>query len=175
MSPLPSKIGAKTLRSVGRAGNNRPGAELKARQLKSESSPVGDDPPSKDAAHADSFPVVAIGASAGGLEAYTEFFKALPANTGMAFVVVQHLDPNHRSLLADIISKTAKMPVEEVTSGQKLKPNCAFAIPHTTLMAIVDASFTLPPRAKEPRQHLSAHLFITPLAQEPHTTAITIV
>src|SRR5713226_9410498 len=175
MSPLPSKIGAKTLRSLGRAGNKRPGAQVKARQLKSESSPAGDDPPSKDAAHKDSFPVVAIGASAGGLEAYTEFFKALPANTGMAFVVVQHLDPNHRSLLADIISKTAKMPVEEVTSGQKLKPNCAYVIPHNTLMAIVEGSFTLTPRGKEPRQHLSINFFMRSLAQERQSGAIGIV
>jgi len=175
MSPLPSKTAAKTLRTLGRAGNNRPGAEMKARQPKSESSPAGDDPPSKDAAHTGSFPVVAIGASAGGLEAYTEFFKALPANTGMAFVLVQHLDPNHRSLLADIISKTAKMPVEEVTSGQKLKPNCAYVIPHNTLMAIVEGSFTLTPRGKEPRQHLSINFFMRSLAQERQSGAIGIV
>jgi two-component system CheB/CheR fusion protein len=109
------------------------------------------------------------------LEAYTEFFKALPANTGMAFVLVQHLDPNHRSLLADIISKTAKMPVEEVTSGQKLKPNCAYVIPHNTLMAIGEGSFTLTPRGKEPRQHLSINFFMRSLAQERQSGAIGIV
>ena len=148
---------------------------MKARQPKSASSPAGEDAASKAAAHIDSFPVVAIGASAGGLEAYTEFFKALPANTGMAFVVVQHLDPNHRSLLADIISKTAKMPVEEVTSGQKLRPNCAYVIPHNTLMAIVDGRFTLTPRGKEPRQHLSVNFFMRSLAQERQSRAIGIV
>jgi two-component system CheB/CheR fusion protein len=61
-----------------------------------------------------SFPVVAIGASAGGLEAYKEFFLALPVDTGMAFVMVQHLDPSHESMLTEIIAKTTKMPVEEV-------------------------------------------------------------
>src|SRR5229473_6775439 len=148
---------------------------MKARRPKSESSSAGEDPLSKAAEHIVPFPVVAIGASAGGLEAYTEFFKALPANTGMAFVVVQHLDPNHRSLLADIISKTAKMPVEEVTSGQKLKPNCAYVIPHNTLMAIVDGRFTLTPRGKEPRQHLSVNFFMRSLAQERQSRAIGIV
>lgn len=58
----------------------------------------------------DSFPVVAIGASAGGLEAYKEFFHALPADTGMAFVLVQHLDPTHESMLAEIIAKATQMP-----------------------------------------------------------------
>src|SRR5260370_12657736 len=175
MSNIPSKIGAKTLRSHSRAGKITSGEEMKARQPKSGSSPAGEDPPSKAATHSGSFPVVAIGASAGGLEAYTEFFKALPANTGMAFVVVQHLDPNHRSLLADIISKTAKMPVEEVTSGQKLKPNCAYVIPPNTLMAIVDGSFTLTPRGKEPRQHLSVNFFMTALPQDRQSRAIGIV
>src|SRR5258708_1008932 len=175
MSNIPSKIGAKTLRSHSRAGKITSGEEMKARQPESGSSPAGEDPPSKNAAHTGSFPVVAIGASAGGLEAYTEFFKALPANTGMAFVLVQHLDPNHRSLLADIISKTAKMPVEEVTSGQKLKPNCAYVIPHNTLMAIVEGSFTLTPRGKEPRQHLSINFFMRSLAQERQSGAIGIV
>jgi two-component system CheB/CheR fusion protein len=63
------------------------------------------------------FPVVAIGASAGGLEAYKEFFHAMPADTGMAFVLIQHLDPSHHSLLAEILSKTTRMPVEEVRQG----------------------------------------------------------
>lgn len=57
-----------------------------------------------------SFPVVAIGASAGGLEAYKEFFLALSSETGMAFMLIQHLDPSHESLLTEIIAKTTTMP-----------------------------------------------------------------
>ena len=68
-------------------------------------------------AQVDSFPIVAIGASAGGLEAYTEFLHALPVDTGMAFVLVQHLDPSHPSMLTEIIAKITGMPVEEVKSG----------------------------------------------------------
>jgi chemotaxis response regulator CheB len=83
---------------------------------------------SSDADLDDSFPVVAIGASAGGLEAYTEFFHALSPDTGMAFVLVQHLDPNHHSLLTEIIAKTTRISVEEVKSGTKVLPNRAYVI-----------------------------------------------
>src|SRR5581483_2778348 len=71
-----------------------------------------------------SFPVVAVGASAGGLEAYTEFLHALAVDTGMAFVLIQHLDPSHHSLLTEIIAKATTMPVEEVKTGVRIKPNC---------------------------------------------------
>src|SRR5262245_37762753 len=60
------------------------------------------------------FPIVGIGASAGGIEAQTQLLRALPANTGMAFVLVQHLDPSHESMLADILSRATSMPVMEV-------------------------------------------------------------
>jgi PAS domain S-box-containing protein len=121
------------------------------------------------------FPVVAIGASAGGLEAYTELFKALPPNTGMAFVVVQHLDPSHHSLLADIVSKTTTMPVKEVTSGLKLNPNCAYVIPHNVLMAIEGGAFVLMPRSTEPGRHLSVNFFMRSLAEDRKSRAIGVV
>jgi two-component system CheB/CheR fusion protein len=91
---------------------------MKARRPKSESSSAGEDPLSKAAEHIVPFPVVAIGASAGGLEAYTEFFKALPANTGMAFVVVQHLDPNHRSPSQTSFPKQLRCPSRRLRQGK---------------------------------------------------------
>src|SRR5512143_2455143 len=69
------------------------------------------------------FPVVAIGASAGGLEAFTQLFQALPAAPGLAFVLVQHLDPSHESLLADLLARTTAMPVHEARDGQALEVN----------------------------------------------------
>src|SRR5438874_5519591 len=126
-------------------------------------------------ASGDAFPVVAIGASAGGLEAYTEFFKALPVDLGMAFVLVQHLDPSHHSLLAAIIAKATKMPVEEVKSGVKIRPNLVYVIPHNAFMAISAGVFTLTPRSKAPGQHLSVNFFMRSLAQERKSRAIGIV
>ena len=122
-----------------------------------------------------SFPVVAIGASAGGLEAYTDFFKALPSELGMAFVLVQHLDPSHQSLLSDIIAKTTRMHVEEVSAGTPVKRNQVYVIPPKTLMAIVDGVFVLTPRTKGPGQHLAVNFFMQSLASERDSRAIGVV
>ncbi|HET7150674.1 MAG TPA: chemotaxis protein CheB [Candidatus Acidoferrum sp.] len=119
--------------------------------------------------------MVAIGASAGGLEAYTEFFKALPADLGMAFVLLQHLDPSHHSLLADIIAKATKMPVDEVRSGMRIRPNWVYVIPPGALMAIEEGVFTLTPRSKQPGQHLTINFFMRSLAEERKSRAIGIV
>jgi hypothetical protein len=64
---------------------------------------------------------VGLTSKSGGLEAYKEFFHALPVDTGMAFVLIQHLDPSHHSLLAEILSKATKLPVNEVKSGIRIK------------------------------------------------------
>src|SRR5271154_4581943 len=113
--------------------------------------------------HKGSFPIVAIGASAGGLEAYKEFFLALPSDTGMAFVMIQHLDPSHQSMLTEIISKTTKMPVEEVRSGVTIQPNCVYVIPPNALMAIAGGIFQLSPRSKTPGHHLAVNFFMQSL------------
>ena len=65
-------------------------------------------------AQPDDVPVVAIGASAGGMEAFTELLSHLPCDTGMGFVLVQHLDPKHESMLTELISRSTAMPVVEV-------------------------------------------------------------
>lgn len=154
-----------------RAGGS---AEMKSRVSK-VASPAARNPTPEAAAHNASFPIVAIGASAGGLEAYTEFFRALPYDLGMAFVVVQHLDPSHHSLLADIISKATKMPVEEVRSGVGIRPNYVYVIPPGAVMAISGGVFTLTPRSKEPGQHLAVNFFMRSLAEDRKGRAIGIV
>ena len=130
----------------------------------------------KDAAiHGEAFPVVAIGASAGGLEAYKEFFQALPSGTGMAFVVVQHLDPSHHSMLTEIIAKSTAMPVEEVKSGVRIKPDCVYVIPPNAFMSISESTFTLTPRSKGPSQPLAVNFFMRSLAESQGAGAIGIV
>ena len=122
-----------------------------------------------------SFPVVAIGASAGGLDAYKEFFHALPSDTGMAFVLIQHLDPSHESMLTEIIAKGATIPVEEVRSGTLVRPNHVYVIPPNTLMAMAGGVFQLSPRGKTPGQHLPVNFFMHSLAKERRSGAIAIV
>ena len=77
-------------------------------------------------------PVVGIGASAGGLEAFTRFFEATPPETGMAFVLVQHLDPTHESLTAELLGKHTRMPVRQVAEDISVRANHVYVIPRTS-------------------------------------------
>src|SRR5258706_2580734 len=78
------------------------------------------------------FPIVGIGASAGGLEAFTELLKHLPLDTGMGFVLVQHLDPQHESALTQLLARATALPVREVSNNLRVKPNCVYVIPPNT-------------------------------------------
>src|SRR6185436_14559482 len=69
------------------------------------------------------FPIVGIGASAGGLEAVTKLLQHLPADTGMAFVLIQHLDPKHESILPQLLSRATSMPVQAATQRMRVQPN----------------------------------------------------
>ena len=147
-----------------KSGPSKPAASLKKH------------PRRKDAAVVKgSFPIVAIGASAGGLEAYKEFFLALPPVMGMAFVLIQHLDPSHESMLTEIIAKTTTMPVDEVKSGVAVRPDRVYVIPPNALMALAGGVFQLSPRGKTPGQHLAVNFFMRSLALEKKSGAIGIV
>src|SRR5688572_30615765 len=99
------------------------------------------------------FPIVAIGASAGGLEAMTAFLGALPANTGMAYVYIQHLDPSHESMLVEILSRHTRMKVLQAKHLLPIKKNHLFIIPPNKNMAIIDGVLTLKPREAKPSIH----------------------
>lgn len=92
------------------------------------------------------FFVVGIGASAGGLEAVSELLKSLPSDSGMAFIFVQHLAPDHRSALAEILSKKTAMQVIEATDGRLVEPNHVYVIAPNTIMTIVRGYLELKPR-----------------------------
>lgn len=101
------------------------------------------------------FPIVGIGASAGGLEAFGQLLQCLPADTGMAFVLIQHLDPVHESQLAPLLSKNTIMPVTEVRDPQVVEPNHVYVIPPNTSMTIEHGQLQLTARdqAATPRRH----------------------
>src|SRR5947199_2537934 len=86
------------------------------------------------------FSVVGIGASAGGLEAFEQLLKALPADTGMAFVLVQHLAPKHESMLSELLAKATSMPVVEATQGVRVHGNHVYVIPPNADMSIEDGA-----------------------------------
>ncbi|MGH9575129.1 MAG: chemotaxis protein CheB [Candidatus Acidiferrales bacterium] len=119
--------------------------------------------------------IAAVGASAGGVEAFTELMRALPTDTGIAFVLIQHLDPKHHSILTDLISRETKMGVNEVTDGMRLQQNCVYVIPPNTTMTLSDHTLALSPRTQTPGTHMSIDHFMRSLAQEQGPRAIGIV
>src|SRR5687767_8673169 len=92
------------------------------------------------------FTIVGIGASAGGLEAFRQLLGALPIDTGMAFVLVQHLDPHHQSILAELLSEATPLEVSEVKSETSVEPNRVYVIPPSKGLVLVDGMLRLVPR-----------------------------
>lgn len=122
-----------------------------------------------------SFPIVAIGASAGGLEAITQLLKNLPADTGMAYVYIQHLDPTHESMLVPILSKSTDMKVMEVTHLLTVEPNNVYIIPPNKDMVLVRGEIRLKARALKPSVHMPIDQFFLSLAEHQRETAIGII
>lgn len=123
----------------------------------------------------DHFLIVAIGASAGGLDAFTELVKSLPPDTGMAFVLVQHLDPKHHSILRDLVSKQTRMPVAEATDGMEVERNHVYVIPPNMTMTISGRNLALAPRNEASVPHLTADAFMRSLAAEQGPSAIGVI
>jgi two-component system CheB/CheR fusion protein len=124
-----------------------------------------------------SFPIVGIGASAGGLAAFEAFFSGMPAETdpGMAFVLVQHLAPDHKSILTELIRRYTRMQVFEVKDGMAVQPNCAYIIPPNRDMAFLNGTLQLLEPSAPRGQRLPIDFFFRSLAQELHERAIGIV
>jgi two-component system CheB/CheR fusion protein len=118
--------------------------------------------------------VAGIGASAGGLDAFIELVSAIPAGTGLAFVLIQHLDPRHHSMLVDILAGATAIPVQEVADGMRIERDHIYVIPPDTEMTIQDGILRLKPRtAKVPHRPLDS--FLSSLAKEQKSEAIGVV
>ena len=121
------------------------------------------------------FPIVGIGASAGGLEACTQLLRHLPPDSGMAFVLVQHLDPKHKSILRDLLAKATSMPVSEVKDGMPAEPNHVYVIPPNTGMVISRTVLVLTPRAEIHGFHMPIDQFFHSLAEDQKNNAIGVI
>ena len=122
-----------------------------------------------------SFTVVAIGASAGGLEAVSILLKNLPSTTGMAFIYVQHLNPDHKSLHASILSKITKMKVQEIDNMEKMAPNNVYVMPHNKEIAVIDGHIRLLPRPRKMDSNLSIDVLFSALAETHKSNLIGVV
>jgi two-component system CheB/CheR fusion protein len=132
-------------------------------------------PPAEEHTAGSSLPfIVGVGASAGGLEAFTELLSHLPDDTGMAFVLIQHLDPSHESHLSELLAKASKMPVSEVKGETRAKANHVYVIPPRCNLGISDGVLQTPPRPRSGR-NLPIDSFLRALAADCGSKAAGVV
>ncbi len=144
-----------------------------------KASPVSTDKATPDPGRwpGSAFLVVGIGASAGGLAAFEAFFSGMPADVdpGMAFILVQHLAPDRKSLLTELIRRYTRMQVFEVKDGMKVQPNCTYIIPPNRDMVFLDGRLQLIEPISPRGQRLPIDYFFRSLAQNLHESAIGVV
>ena len=116
-----------------------------------------------------------VGASAGGLEAYSHLFPPLAPDTGMAFIVVQHLDPKHESLLAELIGRMTRMPVTQAEEGMPVRPNQVYIIPPNANMSLSRGFLKLVPRPEHRGPYLTIDYFFSSLAEDQKEQAIGVI
>jgi len=121
------------------------------------------------------FVVVGVGASAGGLEALSELLANLPANTGMAIVVVQHLDPQHESMLSTLLSRVTHLPVLEATQYLAVQPDHVYVIPRNMTMTMAQGVLQLAPRGEVRGMNMPIDLFLKSLAEDRQSAAIGVI
>lgn len=128
-----------------------------------------------EASSGELFPIVGIGASAGGLEAFTELLQHLPLDTGMGFVLVQHLDPQHDSALTELLSRATEMPVNEVTNDLRVEPDHIYIIPPNKSLVLAGGLLKLQTRNPARTPFRSIDSFFESLAQDCRERAIGVV
>jgi two-component system CheB/CheR fusion protein len=121
------------------------------------------------------FPIVGIGASAGGLEAFRDVLRFLPVDTGMAYVLVQHMDPRHESLLPDLLARATRMEVHEAQANMEVCANHVYIIAPNTDMTLSQGVLQLMPRTEAGGQHLSIDTFLRSLAESRAAGALGVI
>ena len=121
------------------------------------------------------FPIVGVGASAGGLEAFTQLLRALPLDTGMGFVLVQHLDPDHESQLAQILSRATSLPVREIKNDERIEANQVYVIPRDTELRVAGGVLKIQPRKRTRAPNRPIDSFFESLARDRGELAVGVV
>ncbi|MGE0468325.1 MAG: chemotaxis protein CheB [Nitrospira sp.] len=120
-------------------------------------------------------PIVGIGASAGGLEAFTRLLRRLPLDTGLGFVLVQHLDPEHESALAQILTRATNLPVREATDQMRVEADHVYIIPPNTILTLEQGRMKLEPRRSDDHPPRSIDVFFESLAHDQRGRAIGVI
>jgi two-component system CheB/CheR fusion protein len=119
--------------------------------------------------------IVAIGASAGGLEVFTQILEGLPVDTGMGFVLLQHLAPQHDSQLSEILRRSTKMPVNQAREGMRIMPNSVYIIPPNTSMTVEQGILRLEPRHRVKGKYMVINEFFSSLAADRKEKSIAVI
>jgi two-component system CheB/CheR fusion protein len=121
-------------------------------------------------------PIVGVGASAGGMEAFSELLRLIPPDAGVAFVLIQHLDPTHPSYLSEALARSTSFPVHEIRDGMRVEPNHVYVIPSGSDVGILHGTLALLPRpVRERKPHLPIDFFFAALAADRGNQAIGVV
>ena len=145
---------------------------MNIRRLKS-AEPVNEKTPTKT--YNTEFPIVGIGASAGGLEALEQFFGNMPKDSGMAFVVIQHLSPTDESFLTELLQRVTQLKVQQVTDGMRIKPNCVYVIPPNKSMSFLNGALHLFALVESHGKDLPIDTFFRSLAYDRNEKSIGII
>ncbi|MDQ6699055.1 MAG: hypothetical protein M3Z36_02580, partial [Acidobacteriota bacterium] len=143
--------------------------------MPSPTGPEAQEAAQEQVAAPDAFPIACVGASAGGLEAFSELLRDLRADTGIAFVFVQHLDASHPSILTELLARETTIPVQEVADGMRVEPNKIYVMPPNTNMEIAGGRLHLTARVEAHGPHLPIDRFFRSLAQDCGKRAIGVV
>jgi len=122
-----------------------------------------------------SFPIVGVGASAGGLEALEQFLRGVPPDSGMAFVVIQHLDPTHQGLLPELLQRASGMTVYQVKDRMRVRPNCVYVIPPNRDMSILHGVLHLFEPVAPRGLRLPIDFFLRSLAEDRQQHSIGVI
>ncbi len=152
-----------------------PGEQTEAKKTGGTGREASRSPRRKKAVTGRDFPVIGIGASAGGLEAFGKFFSAMPADTGMSFVLIQHLDPSHVSNMVSLLSRSTAMPVTQAGDGMKLEPDHVYMIPPNHIMTITDRTLRLGEQVDRPGISHNIDRFFSSLAEDMKEKAIVVI
>jgi len=121
------------------------------------------------------FPVVGVGASAGGLEAFKRLIRVIPEKSGVAYILVQHLEPTHESMLVDILQKVTPLPVQEITNNVRVEPDHIYVIPSNKLLTANDGRLELSSRRPKNEKNMPIDVFFTSLSEVHQSHAIGVV
>jgi two-component system, chemotaxis family, CheB/CheR fusion protein len=149
--------------------------------MSSNEPPLGEEPKEvdqaalSDAEPASAFPIVGVGASAGGLAAFTKFLSNIPTDSGIAFVLVPHLDPTHESLMVELLGRETALPVSEAQNGEVIRPNHVYLIPPNRYLALRKGHLTLAARPNRHGSPTAIDYFFDSLATEQCSRAIGVI